>query len=287
MGRSGTLSMPRSPSGGCSIPAAAGLAPHDDRSMEHLVTGKTEIEAREVDAADCKRCAARAHCILYKLRARQGGTGLVPRKRSFRAKEMVFSEGDPCRDVMVVARGTIVIRRHDPAGDLLFVENAQAGRMLECRALLPGARHLASAKTQCASEICSAPADAIRKRLETGGPVVIELLQQAGRELEHVQKSILLRAARPMHARVQLALQMFAEAQGQQREGGEWHVELPVQRRDLAAMVGARPETVSRIIHWMEQEGLARFSGRHVEIPNLELLSNACHSEKATTSGIP
>lgn len=241
-------------------------------SREQRVTGKMASVGREVEAAECRSCLARAHCILFKLRTRHGVAKLVPIKRDLKSKETLFSEGDPAREFQVLAKGTMVISRRDPAGDLLFVEHARAGRILEYRSFAPQARHLASARARGPAEVCSAPTEVIRKLIETGGAAVFELLQQAGRELEQVQHSMLLRAARPMHARVQLALQMFALSDGRQSVGGEWHVELPVQRRDLAAMVGARPETISRIIHWMEEEGLARFNGRHVEIPSLDLL---------------
>jgi CRP/FNR family transcriptional regulator len=41
-------------------------------------------------------------------------------------------------------------------------------------------------------------------------------------------------------------------------------INLPISRRDMASMIGARHETLSRIISRLEEDGVARFSGRTV-----------------------
>jgi DNA-binding Lrp family transcriptional regulator len=43
-------------------------------------------------------------------------------------------------------------------------------------------------------------------------------------------------------------------------------MELPLSRRDLASMIGTRHETLSRIISRLEEDGVARFSGRTVHV---------------------
>ena len=43
-------------------------------------------------------------------------------------------------------------------------------------------------------------------------------------------------------------------------------MQLPLSRRDLASMIGARHETLSRIIGRLEEDGIARFSGRTVRV---------------------
>ena len=47
---------------------------------------------------------------------------------------------------------------------------------------------------------------------------------------------------------------------------GSRFMELPLSRRDLASMIGTRHETLSRIIGRLEEDGLARFSGRTVHL---------------------
>ncbi len=43
-------------------------------------------------------------------------------------------------------------------------------------------------------------------------------------------------------------------------------------------MIGARHETLSRVVSRLEEEELARFSGRRVIIPNLEAFFEAANA---------
>ena len=43
-------------------------------------------------------------------------------------------------------------------------------------------------------------------------------------------------------------------------------IHLPIQRKDLAALIGAAPESLSRLIGKLEVQGLLKFDGRHVSL---------------------
>ena len=65
-------------------------------------------------------------------------------------------------------------------------------------------------------------------------------------------------------------LLVLMDRHGQDSGDGSRMMQLPLSRRDLASMIGARHETLSRIISRLEEDGVARFSGRtvHVAQPN-------------------
>ena len=42
--------------------------------------------------------------------------------------------------------------------------------------------------------------------------------------------------------------------------------QLPIRRQEIAALVGVRPETLSRVIRDFEEEGLAMFDGRRIVV---------------------
>jgi len=48
-------------------------------------------------------------------------------------------------------------------------------------------------------------------------------------------------------------------------------LEIPIARQDLAALIGAAPETVSRTIRMLEKDEIVRFNGNKVVIPDLEV----------------
>ncbi len=43
-------------------------------------------------------------------------------------------------------------------------------------------------------------------------------------------------------------------------------------RQDLAAMIGIRPETMSRAVKQLEEDGVADFSGRSMRVPGVKRL---------------
>ncbi|MDP6121593.1 MAG: DUF1326 domain-containing protein [Rhodospirillales bacterium] len=53
---------------------------------------------------------------------------------------------------------------------------------------------------------------------------------------------------------------------------GEQLFDLPVLRKDMAAMIGALPETVPRIIREMQTDGVAQLANRQVRVPEIENL---------------
>ena len=53
---------------------------------------------------------------------------------------------------------------------------------------------------------------------------------------------------------------------------------VPMTRRNLAAMHGIQPEPISRIVHAFQEEDIARFSKRHVDVPHIDNLLNELDS---------
>jgi CRP/FNR family transcriptional regulator len=59
---------------------------------------------------------------------------------------------------------------------------------------------------------------------------------------------------------------------GSLNEDGEPVLDLPLSRQDIAALIGSTPETVSRSISKVQDEGLARFKGRKVLLQDIDEL---------------
>ncbi len=241
--------------------------------MEPEPTKTHPADWRPVATADCRRCPVHTRCILFRMLRRRGDPSLLPVRRAFRHKEVVFAAGDRSPCVMTVAAGRVQVRRSDPAGALLYVDWPPPGRPLDHRAFLSQTSHTASARAIDGAEICALPRKAVGRLASADRELALDLLDEAERELELIERAMRLRATRPLQSRVRLALHMFAESEGRRCGDGGWRVDLPIHRRDLAALVGARPETITRILHEIEEQGLARFEGRHVEIPSLERLA--------------
>jgi CRP/FNR family transcriptional regulator len=68
-------------------------------------------------------------------------------------------------------------------------------------------------------------------------------------------------------------LMVLYERFGHLNENGESVLELPLSRQDIAALIGASPETISRSITRVQDEGLVRFKGRQVVLQDIDELT--------------
>ncbi len=63
---------------------------------------------------------------------------------------------------------------------------------------------------------------------------------------------------------------MLKDRYGVAGEDGALNLELPLSRQDMAAMIGIRPESMSRAIRSFEEDDIAHFSGRRVHVARIE-----------------
>ncbi|MEQ1652745.1 MAG: Crp/Fnr family transcriptional regulator [Hyphomicrobium sp.] len=195
-----------------------------------------------------------------------------PERNSLHSREVLFREGAESNAFVIVVGGVIAIRKQGADGSLMLLELAYPGRALDWGSLVPGSKYHATAVAPFQSEVCTTPANVVREAIRWGGNPALAMLQQATRELERTQDSLLRQVTVPCQQRLQYALLLLAQYHGEHQVDGSWLVELPVTRRDLASMVGMRPETMSRVLRTIEDANLAHFEGRHVLIPHLDAL---------------
>ncbi len=187
--------------------------------------------------------------------------------------EMVFHEGDACRGIYCVESGLIGIRKADADGNsVLLGRLAEAGSTLGYRPLLAGENHRASAEVMKESTVCFIEKKAVWELLSHNPNLGLRFLQIATRDLGAAEEEIFQLTALDLRARLVHLLLVFMDHYGTVSRDGTVRLELPLSRPDLAAMVGARTESVSRAFRKIEDDGIAEFSGRMVTIPNIERL---------------
>lgn len=233
---------------------------------------KAAVATRMPSLAGCDGCQLRPGCVVHRLLAGSRRRVAAPRRRIVKAGIPLAEEGAKAGAFIVVVSGIAAIRKRNPSGDSVLMELVEAGQTLGYEALAPGGASHASAETVAECEICETAVDEIRNAITSGGAGALELLQQLVQDVERHQEAFMLRVAIPSHQRLQHALLALAEHHGERRDDGSWLVRIPVKRRDLASMVGIRPETFSRIVRSIEESGIAHFFGRQVVIPSLETL---------------
>jgi CRP-like cAMP-binding protein len=194
-------------------------------------------------------------------------------RKDYRPGEIVFAQGADNDGVHCVSGGTVGIRRLDHNGNSVLLGLAYPGDTIGYRSFLTGAEHKTSAEALGPSVLCHVDRTTLANLLAGNPALGLRFLQRSIGELEHAHDMMFRQATLSNRHKLVHLLLVLVSKHGQRHANGSQSIELPVSRRDLASMVGARHETISRIIGRLETDGIAHFSGRQVTIPSMEALT--------------
>lgn len=189
---------------------------------------------------------------------------------SFAQDEALFLQGDPCAALVCIQQGRVALRIHDSAGHSALVGLRREGDILGLPALLGTDRHTVSAEALTETRACLIDAGAALALLDRSPSLRRALLRRMATELNELRTRQLLARMPSVRRRLLAVLLELRGPFGSAAPDGVLTVELPISRRDLASMVGATPETLSRVIAELTRDGAARFQGRVVTIPDLD-----------------
>ncbi|HIF59624.1 MAG TPA: Crp/Fnr family transcriptional regulator [Rhodospirillales bacterium] len=192
--------------------------------------------------------------------------------REYVPGEVLFHEGDPCAGVYCVEKGLIGVRKSDAEGNSVLLYLANGGDTLGYRALLAGEGYRASAEVLEPSRVCRINPSTVRSLLEQNPALGLRYLKIVATSLGNAEDKILHNTTMSVRARFAHLLIVLLDKYGNRSKAGSAEFELPLARHDLASMVGTTPESMSRTIKKMEQDGVAKFSGRRVHLPDIEAL---------------
>jgi len=192
--------------------------------------------------------------------------------RSYDAGETIFHEGDDCKGLYLVENGLIGVRRIGAKGEHVLLRLARSGDTLGYRPLLAGEKHRAGAEVIKTAGVCFLP-KAVMRRLLIGNPELgAGFLQRTAQALGAADERFFETVTLPARVRLFHLFMVLRERCGYNVEDGSLFLELQITRRDIASMLGIRAESLSRLIHEIEAEGIAHFSGNQITIANPEML---------------
>lgn len=193
--------------------------------------------------------------------------------REYGRGEILFHEGDESRGVYCIKSGLVGIRKTDADGNsILLGRLGYPGSTLGYRPFLAGECHRGSAEALKTSIVCFIDGQTVRGLLNINPALGLNFLESTAKALGKAEEDYFQSAAHSLRTQILHLLLVFKDRYGKIDDDGSLLVELPVSRQDLAAMVGARPESMSRAIRDLSEQGIAKFSGRMVQIPNVNNL---------------
>lgn len=190
--------------------------------------------------------------------------------RDYLPGEVVFHEADACQGVHCIESGLIGVRKMNANGQEILLRLCHPGDTLGYRSMLAGDDHNNGAEALEPSTVCFIDAGTVRTLLSRNPSLGLRFLTHATKDLGAAEDKVLQSTTLPVRARFAHLLLVLKDRYGVVGADGAMDLELPLSRQDMAAMIGIRPESMSRTIKSLEEDDIARFSGRRVHVRNID-----------------
>ena len=190
----------------------------------------------------------------------------------YAAGQVIFYEGNACLGIHCIEDGSVALKKADAAGDPVVVGLRGAGDTLGYLAYFSGRGYSSTAVALTDSRICFIDRAVVRTLLHRNPSLGLGFLKKMAGQVAEAERDRLRSMSLPLRARVAHLLLVLKDRSASVDASGSIVIELPLPRRDLAAMVGARPESLSRVLRDLEDAGVARFAPREAVIPDLDAL---------------
>lgn len=198
--------------------------------------------------------------------------------REYTPGETIFMDGDPCKGLYFVKSGLVGVRKIDIDGQSTLLRLASKGDTLGYRPFLAEQSHRASAQVIEDARICFVDAPTVRTILQNNHELGIAFLKCTARALGEAEEQLFKMAVLNVDTRVVHLLVLFHDQWGSHLEDGSVNIRLPITRDDMASMIGAHPDSVTRAIRHLESKGVMQVEGRSFRIREFDLLAEQLHT---------
>jgi CRP/FNR family transcriptional regulator len=194
-------------------------------------------------------------------------------RRSHRG-ECVASVGEPVQSVIVLAAGRLKLVHTTPAGREQVVRILEPGDFVGELALFTPARHEGDLIALEPAEVCLIPRDAVHALMQSHPAVALHLVRALAERLARAERLIADLSLRDVGQRLAAELVRLADA-GISGPAG-MPLRMPASWAELAARLGTTPESLSRRLAALADQGIIRQEAvRSVVILDLDRLRRA------------
>ena len=241
------------------------------RGSTKVSSDKDKPEApAPVSCLTCQKRGDAEFCVLHEEEVEQLDGSRVT--NVYKPGQVLFYQGNPCLGLFCVESGELALRKTDESGHSVIVRMVHAGQTLGYRAFFAGDHYTATCEALTESRVCFIDKSAVKRLLDHNSQLGLQFLQRVSEDLREAEEGKLAAVSLPVRARFAHLLLTLKDRHGVMNDDGVLKIELPMSRQDIAALLGARPETVARTIRALEEDGVASFDGREVQVDDLDSL---------------
>jgi CRP-like cAMP-binding protein len=183
----------------------------------------------------------------------------------------IFSEGDPCHELLIVEAGSVKIIKSAANGRQQLIGIERRGNSLAEVPVFDGGRYPASAEAASDVVVLRLPADAFRRICLQNPELSLKVFKVLGHRLRSLVSLVEDLSFSTVRARLISHLLLLATESGRQTSTGV-QFDLAENNEELAARLGTVRELVSRNLGRLHGAGLIEMKRRSINIPNLAAL---------------
>lgn len=183
--------------------------------------------------------------------------------------ENVYFQGDDADGVYCIQSGLIGLRYVDNEGNSALIRLHSEGTTIGYGAFLSKQKHVVTAEVLTPSIVCFLGGPVVSEMLAKNPKVGERFLQHSIQDMTDSESALGRSLTGSIKLRFLHLMMVFYERLGYLDDSGISAFELPIMRRDIAELLGAQPESISRLIRSLQDEGLVQFNGKHVGLVDM------------------
>jgi CRP/FNR family transcriptional regulator len=192
-------------------------------------------------------------------------------RRRYVASAIIFSEGDACRELLIVEEGTVKIVKTGPNGRQQLIGIERAGNALAEVPVFDQGRYPATAEAVSDTTLLHLDADHFRRICLRHPEVALKVIKVLAHRMRHLDGLVEELSFSTVRDRLVTHLIQLAEGGGRSNSDGV-EFELTENNEELAARLGTVRELISRNLGRLHGEGLIEIRRRTVTIRNISAL---------------
>jgi len=193
--------------------------------------------------------------------------------RPYRRHQLVFRQGALPEGLYSVLSGNVLLEQLDKLGNRTAFRIAAAGDILGHRSLFAEQPHAASARALKPCRICFFPEAALRQVLGSKRRLAHEMLKLVATDPGPIHAPLLRSPFVPTAARLAHVLVLLQPQYAPPSREADAAYEVLLSKDNIAALIAARRETVSRLLQQFERAGLCLVRGARIIISSTKGLA--------------
>ncbi len=193
-------------------------------------------------------------------------------RKSLRAGELLFSEGEPCRGLHIIACGRVRIFKSSAGGREQVLAVNGPGESVAELPVFDGGDYPASAVALDETQIAFIAQRDFQSYCMEHPKVALKMLAVIGARLRRLVGIIEELSFTTVRQRLVAMLARLARSEGAQTAAGI-ELELPATHQELANQLGTVREIISRNLMRLQAEGLIEVNGRKILVKSIKDLN--------------